>query len=114
MKRLEDVKKGAACCLDINGECKDACPDYEIKHCSAALKQDVLAAFDQLEQEKTTLLEALKTTDDTCEYCKYAPQPSAPCEAVDFNCEACESKCRCYACKDGSNWEYGKPEMLGR
>lgn len=112
MKTPEEIKKGLECYITQNTggcdgiPCRD-CPHYDPNSAyTITACKDALAYIRQLEREKAVLLEELSGMDGSCEYCKNAMRIAEPCDEVDFDCEACENKCPCGKCQDGSNWQW--------
>lgn len=71
----------------------------------------------QLEEEKAALIEALRTDDKDCEFCKHAKVYGQACEDADFMCSECKvlEQCPCYKCtSQDKHWEWcGLPEHAG-
>lgn len=57
----------------------------------------------QLKSEKKALLSDLRKVDRECECCKEANRTMAHCEV---DCNLCKRKCKCFECRNNSNWSW--------
>lgn len=115
MKKPEEIKKGLECCNSLAGcgECPykvvDLGFDGDVCTCDDRLERDALAYIQQLEEEKAALIEALRTADKDCEFCKHANAYGQACVDNDFTCGGCTvlEQCPCCDCSSLNNhWEW--------
>lgn len=80
-------------------------------------KNDLLEKIKQLEAERDALLDALRTTDMDCAYCKHANICNHLCEDDEFCCSDCKifALCPCVKCNAQNKcWEWcGLPGDVG-
>lgn len=115
MKTPDEIKKGLEKCIGI-ASCNSC--DYQDKavrfpFCAQHLMTDAKAYIQQLEAERDALIDALKTVDVDCEYCKHRGQHDKECEMASFECGNCTAiqECCCCGCTNANNhWEWLGPE----
>ena len=119
MKKPEEIKLGLECCgKDCVGRECVKCPYKDTTwYCDDHVSNDALALIRQLEEEKAALIEALRNSDQDCEYCKHAKVYGQFCEEEEFSCSDCKvfEQCPCVKCnRQNKQWEWcGLPGDAG-